>query len=84
MYTTSAKYSLKYSISKEEVSPDQKLIEKILKVSIPKIKKELASFSRLVNFYRQYLPEYIELTEPFAKKKKRKKCNLYGRRPNKN
>ncbi len=28
--------------------------------------KELESFLGLVNFYRQYVPKYADLTEPFA------------------
>ena len=55
-----------YSISKEGISPDQALIEKILKVATPTNKKELESFWGLVNFYRRYVPEYTDLTELYA------------------
>ena len=41
-----------YSISKEDISPDQALIEKILKIATPRNKKELESFGVLANFYR--------------------------------
>ena len=49
---------LGYSISKEGISPDKVLIEKILKVATPKNKIELESFLGLVNFYRKYVPKY--------------------------
>lgn len=61
---------LGYSISKEGISPDQALIEKILKVATPTNKKELESLG-LVNFYRRYLPKYTDLTELFANLRKK-------------
>ena len=61
---------LGYTISKEGISPDQILIEKIPKLATPSNKKELQSFLELVNFYRRYVPEYTDLTEPFANLRK--------------
>ena len=62
---------LGYTISKEGRSPDQALIEKILKIATPTNKKELESFLGLVNFYRRYVPKYTDLTEPFANLRKK-------------
>ena len=55
---------LGYTISKEGISPDQALIEKILKIATNK--KELESFWGLVNFYWRYVPKYTDLTGPLA------------------
>ena len=43
---------LGYTISKERISPDETLTEKILKMASPTNKKELESFLGLVTFYR--------------------------------
>ena len=61
---------LGYTISKEGISPNQALIEKILKIATPKNKKELESFWRLVNFYRRHVLKYTNL-EPFANLRKK-------------
>ncbi len=65
-----------YYISDESMSPDQLLIDKILKVEVPKNKKELESFSGLVNFYRQYVEHYSKLTDPFDALKKKSKSPI--------
>ena len=62
---------LRYTISKKGISPDQALIKKILKIATPINKKELESFLELVNFYRWYVPKYMDLTEPFANLRKK-------------
>ena len=60
---------LGFSISKEGISPDQALIEKIfLKIATATNKKELESFWGLVNFYRRYVPKYTDLTVNLRKK----------------
>ena len=56
--------------SKDGISPDQALIEKILKIATPTNKKELLG---LVNFYRRYVPKYTDLTEPFANLRKKER-----------
>ena len=60
---------LGYTISKEGISPDQELMKK--KKATPPNKKELESFLGLMNFYRQYVPKYTDLTEPFANLRKK-------------
>lgn len=55
---------LGYSISKEGISPDQALIEKILKVATLTNKKELESFLG-------YLLKYTDLTESFENLRKK-------------
>ena len=53
-------------ISKEGISPDPTLLNKIARVSTPTNKKELESFLGLVNFYSRYLHKYSDLVEPFS------------------
>ena len=60
---------LGYTISKEGISPDQALIEK-------NTKNSYTYKYRLVNFYRWYIPKYIDLTELFANLKKNE-CWIY-------
>ena len=55
-----------YQISREGISPDQKLTNKIAKMEKPTNKKELESFLGLINFYSKYLPRYSELIQPFV------------------
>ena len=50
---------LGYQISREGISPDKRLTNKIVKMEKPTNKKELESFLRLINFYSRYLPIYI-------------------------
>ena len=57
---------LGYQISREGISPDERLTNKIAKMEKPKNKKELESFLGIINFYSRYLPRYSELIEPFA------------------
>ena len=68
---SSKKSFLGYSIAEEDISPDQALIEKILKIATHTNKKELESFGGLVNFYRWYVPKYMDLTELFANLRKK-------------
>ena len=62
---------LGYTISKEGISPDKALIEKVLKIATPTNKKELESFLGLVNFYRRYVPKYTDLTELYVNLRKK-------------
>ena len=69
---------LGYEISREGISLDERLTNKIEKMEKPTNKKELESFLGLINFYSRYLLRYSELTEPFVGmgKKKKKKNNV--------
>ena len=60
-----------YSISKEGISLDQVLTEKISKIATPANKKELESLLGLVNFYRWYVSKYTDLIESFANLRKK-------------
>ena len=57
---------LGYQISREGISPDERLTNKITKMEKPTNKKELEPFLGLINCYSRYLPRYSELIEPFA------------------
>ena len=57
---------LGYQISREGISPNERLTNKIAKMVKLTNKKELESFLGLINFYSRYLPRYNELIEPFA------------------
>ena len=70
---------LGYQISREGISPDEGLTNKIAKSENPTNKKELKSFLGLINFYSIYLPRYSELIELFVECV-RKKLNLHRRR----
>ena len=56
-----------YAISKEGISPNQTLIEKMIKIATPTNKKE--SFLVFVNFYRRYVPKYTDWAVCKFKKK---------------
>ena len=56
---------LGYQISREGISLDKRLTNKIAKMEKPMNKKELESLG-LINFYSRYLPRYSELIEPFV------------------
>ena len=58
-------------ISKDGISPDQNLLNKIARVSTPTNKKDLESFLGLVNFYSRYLHKYSDLVEPFSEVRKK-------------
>ena len=58
-------------ISKDGISPDPSLLNKIASVSTPTNKKELESFLGLVNFYSRYLHKYSDLVEPFSEIRKK-------------
>ena len=58
--------SLGYQISREGISPDERLTNKIAKMEKPTNKKELEFFLGLINFYNRYLPRYSELIKPSA------------------
>ena len=62
---------LGYQISREGISPNKRLTNKIAKMEKLKNKKELESFLGLINFYSRYLPKYSELIEPFAEMRKK-------------
>ena len=51
---------LGYQISREGISPDKRLTNKIAKMEKPMNKKELESYLRLINFYSRCLPRYSE------------------------
>lgn len=55
-----------YPQSKEAISPDQSLIEKILTVEVPIEKKELESFLWLVSIYGPYVEGYSISMKNFA------------------
>ena len=58
-------------ISKDGISPDPNLLNKIARVSTPTNKKDLESFLGLVNFYSRYLHKYSDLVEPFSEVRKK-------------
>ena len=62
---------LEYQISREGISPDKRLTNKIAKMEKLTNKKELESFLGLINLYSRYLPIYCELIEPFAEMRKK-------------
>ena len=51
---------LGYQISREGISPEEMLTNKIAKMQKPMNKKELESFFGLINFYSRYLPRHSE------------------------
>ena len=51
---------LGHVISKHGISPDKKLVNKILSILPPHDKKSLSSFIGLVNFYRRYIQNIAE------------------------
>ena len=57
---------LGYQISREGISPDERLTNKIAKMEKPLNKKELESFLGLIHFFSRCLLRYSELIEPFA------------------
>ena len=57
---------LGFQISREGISPDERLTNKIAKMEEPTNKKELESFLGLINFYSRYLSRYSELIQPFV------------------
>ena len=57
---------LGFQISREGISPDERLTNKIAKMEEPTNKKELESFLGLINFYSRYLSRYSELIERFV------------------
>ena len=63
---------LGYQISREGISPDERLANKIVKMEKPTNKKELESFLGSINFYSRYLPRYSELIESFVEMHKKK------------
>ena len=60
-----------YQISREGISPDERLTNKTAKMEKPTNKKELESFWGLIDFYGRYLPRYSELIEPFVEMRKK-------------
>ena len=62
---------LGYQISKDGISPDDRLTKKIAEISTPTNKKELESFLGLTNFYSKYIPRYSDIIQPFAKLRKK-------------
>ena len=63
---------LGYQMSREGISPDKRLPDKIAKIEKPLNKKELEPGLGLINFYSRYHPRYSELIEPFAEMHKKK------------
>ena len=61
---------LGYQISREGISSEKRLTNKIAKMEKPMNKKELESIWGLIVFYSRYIPRYSELTEPFAEMRK--------------
>ena len=64
-------FYLGYQISRERISPDERLTNKIAKMEKPTNKKELKSFLGLINFYCRYLPRYSGFIEPVAEMRKK-------------
>ena len=64
-------YYLGYQISREGISPDERLTNKIAKMEKPTNKKKMGSLLGLINFYSRYLTIYRELIEPFAEMHKK-------------
>ena len=60
---------LGFTFSKDGILPDKSLVDKILQVSAPSNKSELASFLGLINYYGRFIPNFSELCAPLFKLK---------------
>ena len=74
---------LGFQISREGISPDKRLTNKISKMGEPTNKKELESFLGLINSYSRYLSRYSELIEPFVKMRNKNVEFSWTRKENK-
>ncbi len=63
---------LGFQISREGISPDERLTNKITKMENPTNKKELG----LINFYSRYLSRYREFIEPFVEMREKRRINI--------
>lgn len=52
---------LGYAIKDGKITPDSSLLTKIMKIQIPKTKKQVRSLLRLIHFYRVFVPRYAEI-----------------------
>ncbi|GFO07877.1 polyprotein [Plakobranchus ocellatus] len=57
---------LGHCITEGTVSPQSGKIHKILKLEIPKTKKQIKSLVGLVSFYRAFIPSFSDLTAPLT------------------
>jgi len=61
---------LGHTISADGIKPDKRLVDKVLKISRPKTKKELNSFLGLVNFYSKLVPQFANICQPLHRVRK--------------
>jgi len=55
---------LGYSISRDGVKPDKRLVDKVMSMKAPVCKKDVDCFVGLVNYFGRYINNFAEITEP--------------------
>ena len=57
---------LGHVISKEHIKIDPNIVSAIIKIDIPRSKKEIQSFLGKVNFLRRFIPNFAEIVKPMT------------------
>ena len=58
---------LGHKITNNSIKPLEETVSKILKIKVPKTKKEVRSLLGLCNFYRKFIPQFANITEPLTR-----------------
>ena len=67
---------LGYKISNQSIRPIEETVSKILKITVPKTKKQVRSLLGLCNFYRKFLPNFAQIVEPLTNLTKKGQPNF--------
>lgn len=57
---------LGFSIGEGQLKPISSKVDKILKLAVPKTKKQVRAILGLIGYYRRFCPNYAELTAPLT------------------